>query len=184
MFRAYQHGLMWLNDPGILTVRGPDTAQVEGLRPGDNAGGPYARYGWEKGPMLRREEARLWATWIVMSGGLVTLGDRIATLSAEGLAIIRKVLHRAGNAPAVALDLGIVPLPRIWQRVDDRSVSLGLFNWTDEEAEIVVTLHQGARLPASGEIFEVWSEETVKIQGEALKRRLPPHSAELYEWDL
>ncbi len=184
MFRAYQHGLMWLTDPGILTVRGPETALPEGLRPGDNAGGPYARYGWEKGPMLSRQEARLWATWIVLSGGLVTLGDRIATLSAEGLAIIRKVLHRAGNTPAVALDLGIVPLPRIWQRVDDRSVSLGLFNWMDEEAEIVVTPRQGARLPEGGEIFEVWSEETVKVQGEALKRRLPPHSAELYEWDL
>jgi len=184
MFRAYQHGIMWLNDPGLLVVRGPQTAQPEGLRPGDNAGGPYERYGWEKGPMLKRHEARLWATWIVMSGGQVTLGDRIATLSAEGLAIIRKALPRAGNTPAVPLDLGVVPLPRIWQRIDDRSVNLALFNWSDEEAEIVVSPHQGARLPASGEIFEVWSEETVKLQGETLKRRLPAHSVELYEWDL
>ena len=184
MFRSHQHGRLWLNDPGLLVVRGPQTAHAEALLPGDNAGGPYTRYGLDCGPMLSRGEARLWATWLIMSGGIVTLGDRLPLLTAEGLSIVRKTLMRAGNQPAQPLDMGVVPLPRIWQRVESGMVSLALFNWSDTENEVVVSASNGAVFPPNGELFEVWTEDTVRIKGETLRRRLAPHACELYEWDL
>jgi hypothetical protein len=184
MFRAYMHGLLWLNDPGLLLARGPDTVAPEGLRPGDNAGGAYERYGWEKGRMLNLTEARVWTTWIIMSGGILTFGDRLASLNEAGIAIVKKAVLRSGNIPATPLDLGVVPLPRIWQRLEGRMVLMALFNWSEEESEIVVTERHGALLPSKGEIFEVWKDESLAHTGEVLKRRLPPHSCELLEWDL
>ena len=72
----------------------------------------------------------------------------------------------------------------IWQRVEGQMVIMALFNWTEEETEIVVTPRQGALLPEEGEIFEIWKDESFKPDGEVLRRRLPPHSCELFEWDL
>jgi len=184
IYRSHFHGGPWLNEPGLLIVCGPETAAEEGSRQGEGPAGPYRRYEPETGPMLSREEARLWATWIITSGGILTLGDRPGSLKAEGLEILRKTLTRAGTVPAVPLDLGVVPLPRIWQRLEGSAVTLALFNWSETEQEIVVTERQGALFPADGELYEVWKDEMVRLQGGVLKRRLPPRSCELFEWEI
>jgi hypothetical protein len=105
-------------------------------------------------------------------------------LNADGLNVVKKALLRAGNAAAVPLDLGMVPLPRIWQRIEGQAALLALFNWSEEPSEIVVTSRHGAVFPEGGEVFEVWKEEVVRSGGDILRRQLDPHSCELFEWDL
>ena len=63
-------------------------------------------------------------------------------------------------------------------------MTLAVFNWSDEKSEVVVTRRHGALLPEEGEIYEVWKDESVPAGGDSLRRSLPPHSCELFEWDI
>lgn len=184
MFRSLFHGQTWLAEPGLLTVRGADQCLADGLVPEEKSSGAYARYEKRTGNTLSMTEAQLWASWLIVSGGVLTLGDRLASLNTKGRNIIEKALLRAGGRAAKPLDFGVVPLSRVWYRTEGQTALLALFNWSEAPQEIVVPATQGLTLPPDGEIYEVWSEETLNLgQDKSIRRTIPPHTCELFEWD-
>ena len=83
------------------------------------------------------------------SGGLVLSGDDLSTLSADRLAMLKKLLAPTGVAAGFDnenLTVGTVKLK-------DRTL-LCVFNWSDEAAKIPV------KLARTGEVSDLWSGQT------------------------
>ena len=88
---AYLNGRLWINDPDTLIVRDDNTA-------------------------LTRSEVELWACAVALAGGSLLLSDRMATLSQERLAFVRRVLSGAGTRTDLRpVDRWERTLPTIWE---------------------------------------------------------------------
>jgi alpha-galactosidase len=85
LYRAWQNGRVWWNDPDAVTLSGN----------------------------MPEEEYRFHATAILASGGLVLSGDDLSTLPADRLAMLKKLLPPTGKAAQFAdesLKIGTVQL--------------------------------------------------------------------------
>lgn len=69
---AYMNGRLWVNDPDTLIVRDDHTE-------------------------LTQSEVELWERAVSLAGGSLLLSDRMATLTPERLALVRRALAEAGD---------------------------------------------------------------------------------------
>jgi len=106
---------------------------------------------------------------IYASGGMVLSGDDLTRISAERLAMLKKLLPPTGRAAGFAddrLQVGIVNLP------DARAVCV--FNWEDQPQTISVPL------PRPSRVTDFWSGEDLgRQEGSLTIKNLPPRSARL-----
>ena len=166
------HGRLWLNDPDFLVVRGRDTSKpglldvpAEGTKPFDPAVP-------DSGPTLSLDEARVWASCVILSGGLVTFSDRIAGLNEAGIEILEKTCGVAGGPAPRPLEFGR-KLPR-WVVRDAAPMLLGCFNW--DEAEAPACEPQILALLPDARWTEVWTERQFRTR-RLCETMLQPHSA-------
>lgn len=113
---------------------------------------PFVADGWHGGRCFDAQDARTWASLVVLSGGLLNLSDRIKGLNETGLGIIRTALEYAGGHAAVPLDMER-SIPRVLLREEKSHYLLGLFNW-DDEATVTVSATEamGVVFPVSGRL--------------------------------
>ncbi len=151
LFNYHLQGRLWLSDPDFAVFRGKDTAKADMMD----------WHNVEKGgkEVFTLSEAQMWASCVILSGGLVILGDRFKGLNDRGLDIVGKVLELSGGQPGVPLDPAS-PLPeRLLKRDGDR-ILLGLFNWSQEARPIGAGLEaDDCALP--GEFRDVWSQRAL-----------------------
>jgi len=123
------HGRWWANDPGAVAVRRP----------------------------LTLGQARAWASFCALTGGMVIAGDRMHALPAERLDVLKRVMPAYG-AGARPVDLFDRELPEVWhlpvEADDERWHVVGLFNWDTTPREIKRTRartieHNARRLRAN-----------------------------------
>ncbi len=133
----YKHRTFWHNEPDALIVG-------EG---GEN-------------------EARMRCAWLVMSGGVVALGDDLTKIAPERMALIPLCLP-AYDVAARPLDLFEQIPSRVWdlhvaQAENDTHV-LALFNLDEEAREIAVPLERLglAGVPCAG--WEFWTRSAVPV---------------------
>ncbi len=105
------HGRWWINDPGGVVVR----------------------------PPLTLGQARAWASFCALTGGMVMAGDRMYALPAERLEVLKRVLPAYGGC-ARPVDLFERDYPEVWnlpvEAGGERWHVLGLFNWATTPREI------------------------------------------------
>ncbi|NUQ65272.1 MAG: alpha-galactosidase [Pirellulales bacterium] len=143
----YKHRTFWHNEPDALIVgEGPEN------------------------------EARLRCAWLVLSGGVVALGDNLPKVAPERMAMVPKCLPPYDVA-ARPLDLFEHVPSRVWDlRVrtpwDDYHV-LGLFNFQEREAEIAVPLDR-LGLAASRLVgWEFWTQSPVDPGSKPFSVKVP-----------
>ena len=139
--RNWQNGRLWWNDPDVLVLTGD----------------------------LSEDEFQFHATAIYASGGLILSGDDLTRLSAEKLAMLRRLQPPTGVA--ATFDDDSLQVGRI--RQSDREL-ICLLNWTDAPAPISAPL----RRPV--DIKDFWTDEALgHHQGAFTVENLPRHSARL-----
>lgn len=167
--RAYMHGHLWLNDPDCLIVRER-----------------HNRKKYDHLPPLTLAESRMLATAMILSGGALFLGDRLAELPPERLEMIRKVFALSNGVPAWPVDRMESQIPRIWFRngagTRDFPHLLALFNWDDSAARISVepsALKLETEKDYPGE--DVWDGGRVTVSARTpFTVSLEPHSCRFF----
>jgi hypothetical protein len=114
--RWYLHDRVWLNHPDLIIFRSNTRDET-----------------W---PRVTLEEARAFATFVGLSGGIVKLGDRLLDLEGDAVGVIRALLPTYGTA-ARPLDVFEREFAEVWHLpvhapIDGYDASyevMGLFNW-------------------------------------------------------
>jgi len=141
MLRNWQNGKLWWNDPDAIVLMGA----------------------------LPQNEFEFHATVIYASGGMLLSGDDLTKISAERLAMLKKLLPPTGKAAEFAddsLSVGIVTLPA--------SRVVCAFNWEDTPQTLNVRLDRPAR------VSDFWTGKDMgRVEGQLTITELPPRSARL-----
>jgi alpha-galactosidase len=139
--RNWQNGRLWWNDPDAVCLTGEMPAP----------------------------EFQFHATVIFASGGMVLAGDDLTKISAEKLAMLKKLLppiRIAADFEDDSLRVGVV------NQKDKRFVCL--FNWTDAPQDI------SFNLPKKSAITDFWSGAELGAHAGVFEvKNMPPHSARL-----
>ncbi|MDZ4197920.1 MAG: hypothetical protein U1E27_01395, partial [Kiritimatiellia bacterium] len=176
--RWWMSGTLWNVDADFLLARCEDTTEDRQfnrervVRPHDPV-----NY-WMAGRDLNLEEIRTLGLMIYLSGGDIVLGDALPKLNEKGFRLLRRIL----DAPPVRtmgrpLDLFArhEQLPSQMLAREDWGAALGLFNWSEDPAEVIFDpLRQG--LPKTGTVEDFWTGERIPYDGE-IRRALAPRSA-------
>jgi alpha-galactosidase len=140
LFRNWQNGRLWWNDPDAIVLTGD----------------------------LSKDEFQFHASAIYATGGMILSGDDLTTISADQLAMLRKLQPPTGVAARFtdeSLQIGTIQLPE--QRI------YCLFNWSDSERTLSI------RLPRPCQITDFWSGKELGRYNGLFSRVLSPHSARL-----
>ena len=157
LLRGWQNGRFWWNDPDCVLLSG-------GLVM-DESGTTKARKG------LTDQEAVFHATVIHASGGMLLSGDDLPVLTPERLKMLRKLIPPTARAARFADERLTVGRTSAGERE-----FIYLFNWSDQEAERVVSFAQPM------ELRDYWTGESLgRQQGEWRPVPLPPRTARLIE---
>jgi hypothetical protein len=170
--RFFTGGNWFLNDPDQLLLREP----------------------------LNLEEAKMFAVANVMAGGVFLLGDNLAGLAEDRLAIVTNpvILEMAKiGKPAIPLDLfnaasqtlfsspvmdlaGETQAPSIWWLEDaDRASFLAFFNWKGDAR--VIEIETGWLSSSSPrDIVEAFSGEKVKVKDDKISARVESRQVKLF----
>ncbi|MBI5471674.1 MAG: alpha-galactosidase [Ignavibacteriae bacterium] len=143
--RYYTNGVYWTNDPDCLLVREPFTI----------------------------DQARMWASLVVLSGGVVFISERLHELPPERLDIIKKampVYRNPGKGYAFGrpMDLLENDPPEVWnlevrKRFGKWNV-VGLFNWSDQPRIKVLDLKSlGSESKTPFAVYDFWEERYLGI---------------------
>jgi hypothetical protein len=152
--RYYTNGVYWTNDPDVLLVREPFTI----------------------------DQARMWASLIALSGGVVFISERLHELPPERLDIIKKampVYRNPGKGYAFGrpMDLLENDPPEFWnlevRKEFGRWNVVGLFNWSDQPRDKVIDLKSlGLESKTPFAVYDFWKGRYLGIVQDSLEVKL------------
>ncbi len=148
--RYYTNGVYWANDPDCLVVREPFTL----------------------------DQARMWASLIALSGGVVFISEKVYALPPERLEIIKKVLPGFANEGKSysfgrPIDLLDRQDPEVWllpvKKPFGTWVIVGIFNWSDKSMEKTLEMTSlGLRPDVPYLVYEFWGDRFIGRFGRRL----------------
>lgn len=179
LWRWWMNGQWWWNDPDMMTVRGPQTSDHRTMIYQRKT--PFTFGGWLAGDEFSEKEAQFWATVCLLSGGLITLSDRLPHLNRRGLAILKKILPLMTATAARPVDYWTAAMPAIWvQPTAAEGNRLALLNAYDVTCKVQVDLHEAGWAETGSLSFrELWSGRVIKSSGGKISIVLPPRTAVL-----
>ncbi len=165
--RGYMHRRLWINDPDCLIVREA-----------------HGRAKYAHVPSLTRDETRMLATAMILSGGALFLGDRLSQLPPDRVAMLETVFALSNGRAAHPLDRLSRVIPRCWFRegggTRDAPHLLGVFNWGDSPWPVSVEGLGDGWNTSGWRCSEVW-DDGPWIGFEAIQNvLLSPHSCRLF----
>ncbi len=159
--RYYTNGVFWTNDPDCLLVREPFTL----------------------------DQARMWASLISLSGGVVFISEHLPSLPSERLDIIKKAMpvymnNGSGYAFGRPLDLLENNPPTIWDFEVNRPFAswhvVGLFNWSEKEATRTVEFGKlGIEEQSPFHLVDFWKNQYLGAYRNSFRASLPPMSCQV-----
>jgi hypothetical protein len=178
--RWYLQDRIWINHPDLMFFRS---------NPNDDT--------W---PEVTHEEARAFAAFIGMSGGIVKLGDRLVDLEPESINVIRQLvpIHPTAARP---LDVFEREYPELWwiemteplDGYDEDYHLLGLFDWGSNEdltsspftfipddgapSSFAVDLGRIGAADGSWLAYEFWTGEFLGEVSGTLEAEVPSHDS-------
>jgi len=176
------HGSYYLADPDFTIVKGTDTFFPEYLDIKSVSDKPYVVDAFEGGPCFNADDARTWSSFVILTGGIVNLTDRIKGLNETGLSILKTVIENAGGNAAVPMDIKSA-IPGVLLRDEADRCYLGLINWSnDKTVTLSVTPDMAVPFPKSGVVRDLWTNKEVVIKNGKLSKDLLPHKSILLTW--
>ena len=178
-YSLWKNQKIWRNDFDFLVVRGKDTSVEEEtnvLFPWKNHiyGEDMFFQRWRRGEVFTLEEAKSWASLVMLSNGNIFLSDRLSKLNKEGLDIIHFVFSHIMDATPQAIDLFDSEYPYVWQQKQKDIFRYTLINWDDVPKKFT--------LQVSGKDAKVlWQNVPVAIDQGIITLTLPSHSCEILE---
>jgi hypothetical protein len=149
----YKHRTFWHNEPDALIVG-------EG----------------------KENEARMRCAWLVLSGGVVALGDDLPRIAPERMALITRCLP-AYDVAARPLDLFEHVPARLWdlqvRRPWDDYHVVGLFNFDPQQARISIPLSRLGLDGSQAVAWEFWTQSPLDIRGQELVVTVPAHDSRI-----
>ncbi len=143
--RYYTNGVFWTNDPDCLLVREPFTI----------------------------DQARMWASLVVLSGGVVFISERLHELPPDRLDIVKKAMpvYRnpgTGYVFGRPMDLLENDPPEFWNLEVRKDFGkwnvVGLFNWSDQPRDKVLDLKSlGLDRKTPFAVYDFWEERYLGI---------------------
>jgi len=159
--RRYMHGRLWLNDPDVHLARADHNTLTE-------------------------NEVRLWTAALWLTGGLILLSDRFATLAPEREKWSRWLVAERDSFDTRPLDFFEREFPAVWagwrkgRAPAAPAEVLGLFNFADSATTLQVTLAQAGFAPgAAVEVHDVWTGRFHSRAAGTLALEVPAHSCTL-----
>ena len=118
--------------------------------------------------------ARWMCSWLAVSGAMHTSSEQYDGLPADRLDLLKRCLP-GHDLPARPIDLFETDKPRIWLVRNDRMSLIGLFNWTQKEAdEIVYDMGKlGLDKSTTYVAFDFWENKFAGAIKGMLKETLP-----------
>lgn len=178
-WRLPLNGHRFLADPDFTVMTSNCTVEPEGIPEGFRNPKPYTFNGFN-GPIFSENEVKAWLSFIIISGGLVNLSDRLAYLKPYALELLEKVYKYAGGPGFLAIDAENT-LPGIYTRPYKDKTLLAVFNWFDEDKDMTIPFGTSI-LPSPKKLKEIWSGEISDVTGDPITLRVPARSAFLYEF--
>lgn len=169
---AWQHGRFWTGDPDFALIRHQGNSL--GNAPLNMPYRPKPRatrdHFWMAGPEASEEELRVWLSVVRLFGGSVFLSDSLFRLRPPALNTLAKLFPPQTHSaiPWQYLEAG---LPRFWPGPRQ----LGVFNWSDQEAEVTAP----AELHVPARTTDFWNGETVQTDRPLI---LPAHFGTILTW--
>lgn len=165
----------WQNDPDCLVVNHDGTAGERRMFSGEGELGKFVaepRFG------LTDEEAAFWCRLVWLSGGLGMIGENIATLRQDRLALMQRAFP-PNDAPAQVVDSYSHPEVNIL-RASHPQPMLGIFNLS-ESTQTVRLPRRKSGLGNSTKVREWLTGEVVALGGEDLVfPQLAPRSGRVW----
>lgn len=168
-----------LTDPDFTVIASPCTVEPDGIPDSYRVEKPY-EFNTFSGPMFSENEVRAWLSFIIISGGLVNLSDRLAYLKPLAYDLLEKVYEYAGGEGFLAVDAEKT-LPEIYTRAHGNKTLLAVFNWFDTEKDFTIPFGSDI-LSAPAEAKNIWTNEKLLIEGKPYTAKISPRSALLIEF--
>ena len=176
--RFWTHSYLWYADPDFCVVRGLDTGGLSPHRFPLPIPSEHIPFRWISGHPFTKNEAQVWATVQIISGGPIILSDRLTSLNLEGKRILQTIFDHHSITPFEPLDLMDSPIPSLWCRInpykhgkEKKYDMIALFNWWDEPKPFDISF-----LAAEHPWFEVWENKQLQLNSPLI---IQPRSAKL-----
>jgi len=138
-------------------------------------------------PQYTFEEAKCHMTLQAIMGGLFFNGDKVESLPAERLELLKNRDIMAVNklgVHAIPLDLFTgVDIPAIWKLETENRLIITIFNWLDNEVTKTYNLNSDFELTHSKyKLTELWTKQNIDLESGNLNLAQPPHSVKIIEF--
>jgi hypothetical protein len=175
--RFWYHGNLWLNDPDFLIVMGdaqlkPEAKSKPKYQPKESE--VTAKRGYEG---YTPEQAKTWATMIIMSGGLVTWADHPDDINEAGMKIVETVFEHGGGSSGVPLDLEETLTPTKWVRREGDRIYLAAINVGSDEIKVQIVADEVHELNGAKVAQDIFSGTKHPIQNGGIELTVPAFSS-------
>ncbi len=178
-WRWWMHGRLFWNDPDMIPIRGPQTADVR--RAAYRVETPHKDLRGDTGPRFNRREAELWMAFCLLSGGLFSLCDRIDKLNPAGRRILDVAMDNLSQVAGKPIDFYQGGLPALYLQQDGPITRLGVFNWYGETRTIRVHTDGLLEIPEGTKMEELWSR-TRRTWSGPFTVKVPAHGCLFYRF--
>ena len=168
-----------LTDPDFTVFSSHSTLEPDGIPDSYRTEKPYV-FNTFSGPLFSENEVRAWLSFIIISGGLVNLSDRLAHLKPLAYELLETVYKYAGGPGFLAIDAEKA-LPTMYTRPHGNKTLLAVFNWSDEDSEIEIPFGNEI-LKTTESVKNIWTGENLHVGSKPLKIKLSARSALLCEY--
>lgn len=138
-------------------------------------------------PQYTMDEAKCHMTLQAIMGGIFFFGDKVESLPAERLELLKNRDLMAVNklgVHAIPLDLfSGVDIPTIWKLETKDRLIITIFNWLDNDVTKTYNLKTDFELNSSKfNLTELWSKKNFKIEANKLTLEQAAHSVKIIEF--
>ena len=128
---------------------------------------------------LTEDERETMETFIGMSGGMVSLGDDLETLTEDDLTAARFMMPPIPQSGKSPMPLGRHITPNVYTLAQDNHRVVAVFNWDELPCQVTVPFESlGLSKTVQHLVFDVKEQSLVAghAMGEWITRLLPPHA--------
>jgi hypothetical protein len=187
--RFWSNKKLWLNDPDFALCRSLDTANdpdMQSLHPStvfilpDSNDKSSWMYDFALvGNDVARPQMEVLLSIALISGGAITLSDRMSRLNEAGLDLARRVVAAESGEAGIPLDLLKKQIPTYWLQKLSKGYRVLLVNWDDFEQELIFNFNAYNLNYSYARNF--WNDENIPLKNGIFNGVLPPRSCKLIE---
>lgn len=180
-YRYWMNGNMFVNDPDFFAVRGPGLSLPGAKNSLTNCLPMTGDRAYEG---FTYDQAKTWATMILISGGNVTWSDEPQMMSPAAWDMFSVLLKNGGGHMGIPLDLLNTQYPTKWVRREKGRVYVALINVDSKPMKVSLSSDEVPEIAKSDSAEELFEHKNVRIDGGSIVEALPPYGSKCYALNL